>query len=513
MSLDYQTLMIGGFALGLVTSLVLLMLWIDFKNRYKGILSWMIGNLLVSTGMLMIGLRESAPQFLTVFLSNLMVAAGAFTFLLGIRRFFDLKFQIIYDLMILGLYTALHSFFIIGYPSVTARIILISLLVSYMSLKVIYVLFRDVKKAYMNIKIYIVPTFVLYFGISFFRLIATILEPVPDSEAFMDSSLHIHAISVFVVMALFLTMSVVMMVNRRLNAAYMFESLHANKTFDASPFAMLVTRLEDGLVIKTNEAFTRIFGYTDQEAVGKTTNQLNLWERTDSRDQMLDVFEQKGRLQNIEISFKNKAGQAIIGLYSAVEFDLDGRRYLLNTVNDISEFYQIKQELAFMATHDQLTSLPNRHFLYQRFNDLTMIDPSVSVIMVDLDCFKVVNDAYGHDFGDEVLVKVSKNLTDALLDDDFVSRFGGDEFVIIVPGLDSEEALGVRREHYRKALSIPFVVGGLEVTMKGSFGIAFNDFKSSSVSRLVKIADKGVYLEKEHATDCTRTFRSAKVDK
>jgi len=513
MDLDFRTLLTLGFFMGLITSLVLFMLWIDFRKRYEGILAWLAGNFLFAVGMSLIGMRGMIPFFFTTVLSNILVAGGAFSLLLGTKRFFGIGTPYRTDVAVLGSYVILHLVFSLAVPLFNVRIIMISVLVAWFSGRILLCLFTNKVKTFTNIRIYLIPAFVLYFAISLFRAFSTLVDPVMDDAAFFESSLQVHSVSIFIVLGIFLTMSVVMVVNKRLNDAYLFEYTHAHKTFEASPYVMLITRMSDGLIMKVNDAFTSVFGFSRDETVGKTTTEMGMFSAPDTRQMVISELEADGTVSNLELHLFTKNGSDVIGLYSAASFEVEGETFIVNTFNDITESVKIRDELAFMATHDQLTQLPNRHLLYQKFNAWSATDSQVSVILVDLDCFKIVNDTYGHDFGDEVLVKVSRNLENALLGDDLVGRYGGDEFLFIVPDVKDRDALENRREHYRKALMEPFVIAGLDVTMKGSFGIALNDFKSASVSRLVKLADKGVYAEKENATDCTRLFRSAEVDK
>ncbi len=162
---------------------------------------------------------------------------------------------------------------------------------------------------------------------------------------------------------------------------------------------------------------------------------------------------------------------------------------------DIARRERMEAQLAYQATHDSLTGLPNRHQLVTELDELLLeTDEQLSVLFVDLDGFKSVNDRYGHGAGDDLLVRVAERLRDVLRPVDFLARLGGDEFVIVLRGLGPADAERLATRVV-SVLEMPFIAGGVEVQISASIGVASGSNDSSS-ERLIRQADVAMYRAK-----------------
>lgn len=165
-------------------------------------------------------------------------------------------------------------------------------------------------------------------------------------------------------------------------------------------------------------------------------------------------------------------------------------------------------QLLHAATHDTLTGLPTRGLLLERLeHELTRTDGAgqVAVLFVDLDNFKLVNDSLGHDSGDVVLGEMARRITACVGSGDTVSRFGGDEMVILHPGAGSgsEVALGAR---IVAAMVEPIAVGGREVVVSASVGIAICDRGAEPAEQLLRDADTALYSAKSRGRNRVERF-------
>ncbi|BBH64104.1 hypothetical protein ACTI_07890 [Actinoplanes sp. OR16] len=137
---------------------------------------------------------------------------------------------------------------------------------------------------------------------------------------------------------------------------------------------------------------------------------------------------------------------------------------------DVSENMAFQERLSHEALHDPLTGLPNRRRMQDALGS-SLKDAPVAVLFVDLDGFKPVNDAYGHEVGDELLRQVSDRLTACVRDTDVLSRVGGDEFVVLMPGVLSEKDAATMSGRIRYVLELPFRIGGQEILIGASIGV------------------------------------------
>ncbi|WP_433826676.1 diguanylate cyclase domain-containing protein [Actinoplanes sp. CA-015351] len=137
---------------------------------------------------------------------------------------------------------------------------------------------------------------------------------------------------------------------------------------------------------------------------------------------------------------------------------------------DISENRAFQERLTHEAQHDPLTGLPNRRRM-QDVLDSSLASTPVAVLFVDLDGFKPVNDVHGHEVGDELLRQVSDRLTACVRETDVLARVGGDEFVVLMPGVLSEKDAATMSGRIRYVLELPFRIGGQEILIGASIGV------------------------------------------
>lgn len=162
-------------------------------------------------------------------------------------------------------------------------------------------------------------------------------------------------------------------------------------------------------------------------------------------------------------------------------------------------------QLTHQAKHDALTNLPNRTFLKDRITELLNSKAKLVVFFCDLDRFKVVNDSFGHVTGDEILAEAANRLSKTVGEEDFVARFGGDEFVVVSTQVDDRES-GLRiAERLTRSLSKPFVIDGKEVHIGVSIGISTSN-ADSNANQLLRNADIAMYRAKAQSNSNVKYF-------
>lgn len=192
------------------------------------------------------------------------------------------------------------------------------------------------------------------------------------------------------------------------------------------------------------------------------------------------------------------------------------------TIQDISERKKAEEQIQHLALHDGLTGLPNR-LLFEEQVDKALaaaqrLDQKLATLFFDLDRFKNINDSLGHHVGDALLKEVAKRVTHCLRKSDYMvrgametsdntmARMGGDEFTVLLPNLShAEDAARVARR-IMEALAIPFQIGGGEVFVSASIGIALYPIDGSDVATLIKNSDAAMYHAKNEGRNNYQFF-------
>lgn len=152
------------------------------------------------------------------------------------------------------------------------------------------------------------------------------------------------------------------------------------------------------------------------------------------------------------------------------------------------------------AYHDELTGLPNRHLLVDRFNLSVALaerhDQHVALLFLDLDRFKHVNDTLGHSVGDKLLQQVAQRLIACIRASDTACRYGGDEFVVLLSELDAKDGAVVVADNIRTHLAAPYLIDGTQITVATSVGMAMYPVDAQAFGDLLQVADLAMYRDK-----------------
>lgn len=182
------------------------------------------------------------------------------------------------------------------------------------------------------------------------------------------------------------------------------------------------------------------------------------------------------------------------------ERDKELLQYVSTQVVTAIERKQLHTRLLHMAQYDDLTDLPNRTFLYDRlstaFARARRTEQRLSVLYLDLDDFKHINDAHGHATGDRVLIEVANRLKECVREADTVARMSGDEFVVLLEGTELPGHAQVVADKIHRALSQPIIIDGNSLHIIPSIGIAHYPEDGDNESQLLKHADEAMYVTK-----------------
>lgn len=265
-------------------------------------------------------------------------------------------------------------------------------------------------------------------------------------------------------------------------------------------------------ILSVNPAFTRITGYEEDEVRGKNPKILSSGRQDHAfYKQLWETLLNEGYWQG-EIWNRRKSGEAYAEwLTISVVSDEDGKlKNYLAVFADITSAKRVHDEYEFLAHHDALTSLPNRLLLNARLahslaRSIRTHIP-IAVLMLDLDGFKLINDRYGHEAGDQVLEIVASRLATLICGDNTVARLGGDEFAIVLEDLDAPQTAIDIANKLILELSEPLELGGHEIRITVSIGIAISSAQDRTSGILLKHADQALYLAKSAGKNTCRIY-------
>ena len=267
----------------------------------------------------------------------------------------------------------------------------------------------------------------------------------------------------------------------------------------------------NGRILYINPAAEKIFGYVYNSIIGKSINlifpklnysdfeNLGNTEGSDTTDKEMLAHKKDGSTLPIELTIS--------------KFHVDEGLHYTIIMRDITERKLYEETIKYQAFFDSLTSLPNRLLLKERLSSEILhckqTGKKLAVLFLDLDRFKLINDTLGHDIGDKLLKIIASKLKGCLSERDTISRIGGDEFVILIPGLIHEEILGHIASTILNSIKEPVLIDGHDIYITLSIGVTIYPDDGIDEDVLLTNADVAMYRAKEEGKNNFQLYTPA----
>ncbi len=313
------------------------------------------------------------------------------------------------------------------------------------------------------------------------------------------------------------------LLRRRTEAEEATRTANARLGASESRLRALLTHVADGVVVINesgiveifNDAAEKIFGYEAREMVGTNVNRLMPEPYRSEHDGYLKRY-QKTRQASIlgtsrELVGVRRNGESFPLVIKVSEIPVEASSLFIAVIRDITEEKETARRIQELATHDALTGLPNRLLLADRLDQAIVqgrrTQTRVALLFLDLDGFKTINDSLGHAIGDLMLKAVAQRLVASLRATDTVARQGGDEFVVILPGLASIATADKVTQKLLARLAAPYDIEGRMLYVGASVGITIYPDDGEDRDTLMKNCDIAMYRAKDAGGNVRLFFR------
>lgn len=256
-----------------------------------------------------------------------------------------------------------------------------------------------------------------------------------------------------------------------------------------------------GDIAFANASVQGLLGYDPAELVGRPLDCLIPETYRSEHRSSLAKFHKHGKSVTMGdrplVYGLDKSGDEIPVSISIANIDLDGKRYSIAVMRDSGELHSEITEITVKAETDALTGLANRSGLSQALEVAIAKSAPFSLLFLDLEKFKPLNDTYGHEVGDRVLQIIAQRLQASIRSRDLAARVGGDEFVLFLDGLDDGSALKQRAEIVAQSVTRPVHVGDIADVVGVNIGSARFPRDGKTERELLKVADANMYRAKQ----------------
>jgi len=271
-----------------------------------------------------------------------------------------------------------------------------------------------------------------------------------------------------------------------------------------------------GVIIEVNQALTCITGYSREELIGRTYSVFKSSRQgPDIEKGILVELVRNGHARS-EIWSRRKDGESYTGLLtiSAVTDQSGQTQKYVALFTDITSLRKQQEKLEHITHFDVLTDLPNRLLLSDRLRQAMRMskrsEKNLAVLYLDLDGFKQVNDQWGHELGDALLVAIARRMASTLREVDTLARMGGDEFVAVLVDISSNDELDCLTKKILKACSEPISIGNHLIRISASIGVTLYPHDDVDEDQLIRHADFAMYEAKQSGKNKYHLFDAAR---
>ncbi len=305
-----------------------------------------------------------------------------------------------------------------------------------------------------------------------------------------------------------------------ISALIIFWGIFRYRLFDIVPIArsIIIQEMRTGMIVLSNDgrfldinpAAKKMLQITSEQPIG-----LNIETELCSMPEIIRIFEEaKDVVSEVSFSSSDIFYCYETSLTRIKNADKESIGWLLQ-IYDITERKTSEEIIQHMAFHDALTGLPNRSCFHMLFAEelahSRIRGDLLTVAFLDLDNFKNINDTYGHDVGDRVLIKVAERLKGVLRESDIIARIGGDEFAILLPHVENDEKIELIGKKIIEIFRKDVNIDGNSFEIKASIGFGVSPRDGDSIDVLLKKADKAMYLVKRNTKDKYYIYKDNKV--
>jgi diguanylate cyclase (GGDEF)-like protein/PAS domain S-box-containing protein len=268
--------------------------------------------------------------------------------------------------------------------------------------------------------------------------------------------------------------------------------------------SIFLADVETRVILEANQSLQRLLGYSLQEIPGLSLYDFVANGQDDIYQRVLRILKDRSSYKG-EMQYRRKDGTIVDVEINVNLVSYRGKKVFCVISRDITPRKLAEKQLIHTATHDPLTGLTNRLVFYDRIAvELARArrnQTNLALIYLDLDRFKIINDTLGHSCGDQLLKAVAERLKNLLRETDTLARMGGDEFMYILPEVESSEDVDRVAEKVLDAIRKPFLLDGQLQSITASSGIAIYPVDGKDAETLMKNADLAMYFAKDKGRD------------
>jgi diguanylate cyclase (GGDEF)-like protein/PAS domain S-box-containing protein len=431
--LDVRTVMFSHIITDLVCTTVLIFLWFQNRKHFAGVSYWILDFAFQTAGSILIVLRGSIPDWISMGVSNTLVITGALFGYIGLSAFVGKKSMQVHNFILLAIFVAVQHYFIIIHPSLEVRTGNISVGLLVICFQCVWLLLHRVEPGMRRITQNVGIVFSVFCLVSIVRVVGILFIPTTNNDLFQSGLFDTLILVSYQILLILLTFGMTLMVNQRLLEDVEIQEEKFSKAFSSSSYAIMLTRASDGKILDVNNKFLTLTGYPVNEVTGKTTLDLKLWVNEADREAVIKELSAGRQVMEREFQFRMKSGEVLTGLFTADRITIHNEPWFLASIIDITGRKQAEEALyqSEVKLRSLFSSMTDVVIVYDRdgrYIDIAPTNPASFVRPREEMLGRNVSDILPKEQADYVIEKVHETIkTNQVVSGEYALQIGGKE--------------------------------------------------------------------------------------
>lgn len=346
MHFDIRSSLLTSFVTSCLGAVLIALLWRQNRRRFPGIGYWLADAVLKALAFLLIGARGRVPAWLSIIGAGTMAVAGLTCLYVGLEEFFDRRTSRVRHVIGVVAFALLYGWLTFVHPSLALRNASFSVALAWIAAQSWWLIERRADPSMRRSARFVSWVMVSLVAVGVLRALFMFRE-VGLSRDFLESGpISAVVVVLYNIQAVLLVYGLSLLINERLIVSAEGEHQKFAAAFEFAPYAMSLSREEDGSIVEVNQGFQALTGLRPEEVIGKTSAEVALWEDADARQRFGDELARDGSVRGVDFAFRRRDGAARTGNISATRLSWNGVAHVSSSVVDVTEQRKNADELA-----------------------------------------------------------------------------------------------------------------------------------------------------------------------
>lgn len=334
--IDFRTIYFSYVIISIVNLIMIMSLYFQIKKRFAGTIFILMSFVMSSIGNILVFLRTSIPDWVSISVANVLLVASTVILLIGFEKFVEKRSTQIHNYILIFIFFVVHSYYSYIKPDLNARNMLFAVVYVLLSFQIAFLMLKTAPVVMRKIARPVGILFCLIIVLQIVHIFSICQRVSIQQNYFNSEASESYYLLAWEIISVFLAYSIILMYNKKLIVDINIQEQKFSKAFHSAPFIILLSKLEDGEIFEVNKSVQSISGYLPNELINNKSIDLQLWYQIKDREKFISELNSKGKVFEKECQLRKKSGEIFTGLVSAESIEINNEQCIISVISDIS---------------------------------------------------------------------------------------------------------------------------------------------------------------------------------